>query len=220
MKERIPPQFEGKTLDYSKTVDFSSTAQAIQYFYYASTKLLDINNWHHITKGPSAEFCVVSPDGNSADRRVQKGDFIRIDIPGPGLPSADGYDWVQVEEIQEEYNGDTKRLVLTLRPSPDPTQSNTDTAHFFKKIATSTFLMEQKDNLVLLRYAGRNEVINTDNESLMDNFRNFMVGIGAKLGASYPQWKALIDGLGSLELSAFPTTAPPPDTDSSNRMGR
>ncbi|HMR18104.1 MAG TPA: hypothetical protein PKA53_02290 [Sphingobacterium sp.] len=172
IKKDIPPQYTGKTVDYHKSVDFSSTYEADRFFNEVKLKLVHVNDWHHITEGPSAEFCIVDAGGNLLERTVEKGDRIRIDIPGPGLPSAKGYDWVQVEDIDEE-----------------------DTAHFFKSLATSTILVEQTGSNVSLQYAGRNEVINTENESNWDNIRNFLVGIGAKMGASYPQWKALIDGL-------------------------
>ncbi len=56
-------------------------------------------------------------------------------------------------------------------------------------------MVRQEENKVIINYAGRNEVINTDTDHILDNVRNFLVGITAQLGASYPQWKALVDGL-------------------------
>lgn len=195
MNDHIPEQREGKALDYFKSVDFSSPTQSNEFFEEAKAKLFDVNNWHQIAQIPSAVFAIVDKTGHKLDRPIQEGDFIRIDIPGPGLPSAKGYDWVQVEEILEEQQHEMKRLTLTLRPCADPIQENTDTAHFFKRIATSSILIEQQARRLFFHYAGRNEVVNTDNISMLDNFRNFMVGLTAKIGASFPQWKALIDGL-------------------------
>lgn len=196
MENNIPEQYTGKTVDYYKSVDFNSRSQADDFFAEAKHKLMDVNNWHRITQGPSAEFCVMDARGRQQQRTIEKHDRIRIDIPGPGLPSSKGYDWVQVEDITEEETPHLKKIVVMLRPCSDPTHAGADTAHFFKNLATSTILIEQKMNNVYLHYAGRNEIVNTDNESNLDNIRNFLVGLGAKLGASYPQWKALIEGLG------------------------
>ncbi|ERJ57296.1 hypothetical protein [Sphingobacterium paucimobilis] len=197
MRTPIPEQIEGKALDCFKTIDFPSLQDSARFFEQAKTKLLDINNWHQITGRPSAEFQIMDSFGLPLDRTVERGDYIRIDIPGPGLPSADGYDWVQVESIDKQSEGQNQRLTLTLRPSPDPTNEHTDTAHFFKRLATSSILLEQTGKRIFIHYAGRNEIINTDNSSILDNFRNFMVGLGAKMGASFPQWQALVDGLGN-----------------------
>lgn len=198
IKEHIPEQFAGKQLDCFKAVNLSKQHDADQLFKLAKHKLLDVNHWHQITAPPSAEFHIVDANNQNIDRAVQIGDHIRIDIPGPGLPSAKGYDWVQVEDIIEESTIEQRRIVLTLRPCADPTNTNDDIAHFFQKIATSSIHILQKQKHVFLHYAGRNEVINTKNESLADNFRNFLVGLGAKMGASFPQWRALIEGLGRL----------------------
>jgi len=199
MNGDIPRQFEGKSLDCYKSVTLHSREQAELFYERVKTRLLDVNHWDKIAELPSATFTIKDTAGHTLNRPVQEGDYIQIDIPGPGLPSSKGYDWVQVEQITETIENEDINIILTLRPAPDPTQDLTDTAHFFKRIATSSILLEQKDKNIYLHYAGRNEVINTDNDSILDNFRNFMMGLGAKLGASFPQWKALIEGLGDIE---------------------
>jgi len=192
----LPRQYTGKALDYYQAVDCETVGEAKDVFSRVRAKLFEVNQWHKMSEGPSAEFCIMDSAGEKQDRTVQKGDHIRINIPGPGLPSSEGYDWVQVEEIREEHvDPDYQKILLTLRPSPDPTNPLSDTAHFFKAVATSNFLVERKGLQVFLHYAGRNELINTDNKSNLDNLRNFFIGLTAKMGASFPQWKAVIDGL-------------------------
>lgn len=199
MEKNIPKQVEGKSLDCFKTVDLPSLEEATTFFKHIKRKLIDVNHWNEITKAPSATFTIVDASGHTIERPVKKHDYIRIDIPGPGLPSAKGYDWVHVEDITETANAEGADILLTLRPCSDPTQEDMDTAHFFKRLATSSILVEQKGRHISLHYAGRNEIINTDNASMLDNLRNFMVGLGAKMGASFPQWKALIEGLGDAD---------------------
>lgn len=195
MKHEIPKQFTGKQLDYSRTIVLPSPIRAEERFQKIRHRLMDVNAWHKVAKVPSAKFNIVNDKNQIQERTVREGDHIRIDIPGPGLPSADGYDWVRVEKIDTIKTGAEQQLVLTLRPCSDPTGDHTDTAHFFTRLATSTFLVKLTGRQVVVRYAGRNEVINTDNIAAWDNFRNFLIGLAAKLGASFPQWKGLVDGL-------------------------
>src|SRR5690606_17574971 len=158
-------------------------------------RLLQVNRRHRITDGPYTELCVAEERDNPLDTMVEQRERIGMHVLRVGLHSNQGYAWWHVEAIAEEQHEDSKRMLISLRPCPDPTNDKDDTAHFFKALATSSFLLEQKRNTILLHYAGRNEVINTENESNWDNIRNFLVGLGAKMGASYPQWKALVDGL-------------------------
>lgn len=195
MKNIIPTQKEGNKLDCFETVEFSTTEIANRAFVKAANNLLAINEWHHIAELPSAVFQLVDHSGLKLERLMQLHDYIKIDIPGPGLPRTDGYDWVNVVHIETKNEPDFNLLSVSLKPCPDPTHpDNKDTAHFFEGIASSTLIVEQRNNSLLFQYAGRNEIPNTENDKLVDNVRNFMVGVGAVLGASYPQWKALIKG--------------------------
>jgi hypothetical protein len=205
MKKEIPQQRAGKTVDYYKSVSFNLLMQTDRFYDQVKQRLLDVNNWHKISEGPSAKFSIVDADGTNLSKSIEKNDYIKIDIPGPGLPSSKGYDWVQVDQLINEVTRKTKKIVLTLRPCKDPTNTNNDTAHFFKDIASSSITIEQHNNNVFLHYAGRNEVVNTDNKSSLDNIRNFIIGLATKIGASYPQWKTLIDGLGRIDKTPSPT---------------
>jgi len=197
-----PPQKEGKQLDCHEPLEFPSLSESQAFYLIARKRLLDINCWHEISESPSAKFCIIDADLGRRDRQAQEGDFIRIDIPGPGLPSADGYDWVQIERIEESESATKREICLTLRPCADPTNNSSDIAHFFKNLATSTLLIQQNYNKVNIHYAGRNELVNLENESISDNIRNFFVGVFAKVGASYPQWKALIKGIAKTDTSS------------------
>lgn len=195
MNSNIPQQIEGNQLDCHESVQLPSLYEAEQFYREAKSRLLDVNNWHRITKPASAKFCIMDESETKHYRQVRINDFIRIDIPGPGLPSTGGFDWVQVEQIDEEKQSNWQRITLTLRPCADPTSDNPDTAHFYKEISTSTLIVEQKENSINSHFAGRNEVINKENKQFGDNFRNFMIGLFAKIGISFPHWKALIKGL-------------------------
>lgn len=192
---KIPEQKVGKALDYSRQLNLPDETAAFNRYRQIVKKLLDVNAWNDIATGISAEFVIVNEKNEVQDRRVKKYDFIRIDIPGPGAPSAGGYDWVQVTAFDQTDHQNKRKTFLSLQPCPDPRTLDENTAHFFKKFTSSNIVIKQEANTVSLQYAGRNEVINTETDHILDNIRNFLVGLGAKMGASYPQWKALIDGL-------------------------
>lgn len=70
-----------------------------------------------------------------------------------------------------------------------------ETKHFFKNLATSTFQVKREGKTVQANYYGRNEMTNLQLDSFVDRLRDIFVALGAKLGASFPQWKALVKGI-------------------------
>ncbi|SKB87196.1 hypothetical protein SAMN05660226_03533 [Parapedobacter luteus] len=192
----VPPQYTGKQVDLDAHIDLPDDQSASNFFLLAKSRLFDVNNWYQIAEVPVSSFVLTDRYGGEAVKsRPEEGDRIRIDIPGPGPSAGDGYDWVEVEDITEENGPMGERCSITLRPTNNPLKLNDDTAHFFKDVASSTIVVERQGHRVIARYHGRNEVVNTDTDSVVDNTRNTMVGLGAKLGLSYPQWKSLVAGI-------------------------
>jgi len=189
----VPPQLHGSQMDAVEKRQFDTEQEAITSFRTFANRLLDVNNWGKYA-GISA-FQLINEKGIRADRLAVKNDFIRIDIPGPGTQVGMGYDWVLVEEIMEFSSSDGQILAMRVRPCPHPISNKAETAHFFKPEATSTFIIRQKGKYIFAEEHGRNEMPNTGQGTLYDKGRNFMVGIAAKIGLSYPQWKSLVKGL-------------------------
>ena len=204
MKNIIPEQKEGKRLDCFESIDFESETIASLAFDAAKENLLAVNKWFELADIPATIFQLTDGYGNPIDRTLRLHDYIRLNIPGPGLPSSDGYDWVNVVNVLFDNSADHKSFAITLKPCPDPRNpEQKDTAHFFEGISSSTFLIEQRRNSLLFQYAGRNEVINVENEHLADIIRNYIIGLGAKIGASYPQWKLLLKGMADRVAKVF-----------------
>jgi len=204
MKNIIPEQKEGKRLDCFESLEFPSETIADLAFDRAVDNLRKVNHWYEFAKLPATVFQLTAGYGTPIDRLLELHDYIRLDIPGPGLPSSAGYDWVNIVSLLSEKTNDYKIFAITLKPCPDPSQpANKSTAHFFEGISSSTFLIEQRRNSLLFQYAGRNEIINVDNENMSDNIRNYLVGLAAKIGASYPQWKSLLKGMADTVAKEF-----------------
>lgn len=186
----VPDQHQGSSMDAIEKRVAQSREDAARLFERASGRLLNINGWGNLA-GVSA-FQLMDASGIRVEREVREGDYIRIDIPGPGTIAGMGYDWVRVEEIQSFGESDGQIVGIRVRPSAHPVSGSLETAHFLKDTATSTFIIKRIGIEVLAEEHGRNEVTNTDAERLLDKGRNFTVGIAAKLGLSYPQWKSLV----------------------------
>jgi hypothetical protein len=204
MKNIIPEQKEGKHLDCFESLEFASEAIADLAYISAINNLRKVNHWYELAQIPSTVFQLTTGYGTPIDRLLELHDYIRLDIPGPGLPSSHGYDWVNVVSLLSDKTDDYSVFSITLKPCPDPSNpGDKNTAHFFEGISSSTFLIEQRRNSILFQYAGRNEIINVDNENISDNVRNYIIGLAAKMGASYPQWKSLIKGMAHAVAKEF-----------------
>lgn len=191
--DRIPDQQEGSKIDVEESRNFETMQDATIFFSVACHRLLNINLWGDIA-GLSS-FQLFDEQGNEVVREGMQGDYIRIDIPGPGTQLGDGFDWVRIEEIFRHQDDKEELLSVKVRPSINPMAKGTSTAHFLKAEATSTFIVRRLHLRVQAEEHGRNEMANTDTTHILDNARNLLVGGAAKLGLSYPQWKLLVKGI-------------------------
>ncbi|WP_270088975.1 hypothetical protein [Sphingobacterium sp. SYP-B4668] len=209
MKHEIPTQHDGRKMDASESISFAHLADAKQCYDVVRSRLLCISHWYQIAELPMATFTHLDNVGQATLQTPNIGDYIQIDIPGPGLPSTDGFDYVQIERIDESNDPNLQALTITLRPCVNPLSAHDDeTKHFFKNIATSTLQIQRINNSINANYFGRNEVINLEVDALSDKIRNFIIGAGAKLGASFPQWKSLLKGLLNTNISTSDQQCP------------
>jgi hypothetical protein len=193
--EIIPGQEKGAESNTEATRTFASEKQAQDFFKILKQRLSSVNQWQHYAGKLTAQFRLIDANGNKADREVLKGDHFRIDIPGPGPVTGEGYDWVQVEEIIEESNGGSETLAIRVRPATNPNNERNDVAHFFSDDATSSFVVSREGVVVKAAVYGRNEKPNTHAETVIDKARNAAVASGAIAGAAKLQWKSLVEGL-------------------------
>jgi hypothetical protein len=130
---------------------------------------------------------------------VQKGDYFKIDIPGPGSDSGEGYDWVQIEEVETTTSLDGERFGFRVRPTDNPQNRKEDVAHFYSEESTSSFIVERQNNKITASVHDRNTKPNTDADTVIDKIRDTIVGAAGVASFSKIQWKKLTDGLVSDE---------------------
>lgn len=198
----IPEQKEGKHNDLEHSVSFAGAEEAKDCFRRAQKRLLNPKTWHELGGTFSAEFVLVDSAGAMPKRLAQVGDMYRIDLPGPGPKSGNGYDWVRVDAIDDrsDANNEEELFALRLVPTCNPYNRNPATAHFFTASASSTFIIKREGTKVTASYHGRNETANRDTQSGIDNIRNAVMGSAALAGLSELQWTSLLHSLLSPEL--------------------
>lgn len=190
----VPEQKTGAQSNTEVEKKCSTEEEAHLLYTKAAKRLLTPNLWHRVAGTGGAQFYLTDSTGNEVDRAPQKGDHFKIDVPGPGPATGDGFDWVRIEEIIKEDGADAQRITIRVRPATNPTNNKHDVAHFFSEEATSNFVVERTGTVVKAAVHGRNEAPNTSAEALLDKARNTAVATGAISGFAKLQWSNLVNG--------------------------
>lgn len=182
-------------MNVEDSVRLANEAEAKSFYQVVKNRLLNINRWKDWAGALSAGFALTNEDGQAIDTFPRAGNYFRINIPAPGIVSGEGYDWVRIEEVKEESEGNREYTVIRVRPARSPLNKTDDTAHFYTEEATSNFVVQRKGLDVSAGVHGRNEKPNVETETVIDKIRNAVVGTGAVAAFSKLQWKALVKGL-------------------------
>jgi len=191
----IPEKFDGGNINAESVVQLHNLTAAKELFLLAKKRLMDVNNWKEISEQAVAEFRLTDSRGNEVSGPVQEGMFFRIDIPGPGTETGDGFDWVIVEKISEYQLEDIESFGIRVRPAPNPTNTDQEIAHFYSSQTTSTFTVTRENTKVTAAVYDRNTKANTDDQSFLDKIRNILTGVAGILAFSKIQWESLTSGL-------------------------
>jgi hypothetical protein len=202
----IPVNEKGKPNDLEFSVTLDTIDKARHCYMRAVKRMQNPRIWHELAGWASAAFTLVGMTGEDLPRLAWEGDYIRIDVPGPGPAEGGGYDWVRVEKMQEyiDSSGQREWTGMKVRPCGVPGPGAPGTAHFFTSDATSTYIIERDGLTVKALYHGRNEVPNTTAPKVSDKVRNALVAAGAIVSLSEVQWTALSKGFLSEEIGGRP----------------
>jgi hypothetical protein len=196
-EQSIPDQETGGKTDFSEERTFENQAKAHQGFKHAAARLLTVSEWHNYAGPGSSRFCLTNNLGDEVTGFAVEGFFFNIDLPVPGSNAGDGLEWVIIERIEanENANAAEEFIAMTVRPIPDPRKTDPETAHFYKDISTSTFIVKRVGQTVSAAVHGRNETPNNSDVNFHDKIRNTIIALTARIGMSGPQWQMLVKGL-------------------------
>src|SRR5689334_4125757 len=115
--ESIPQHEKGVQTNTETSVELDSVEAAKSFYRKVKERLLQVNDWHSYAGALTADFQLTDKDGKDVERLVEKGDHFKIDIPGPGPATGDGFDWVRVEAIEEKKEGEEESIMIRVRPA-------------------------------------------------------------------------------------------------------
>jgi hypothetical protein len=188
----IPEQTTGKEITADASVKVDDT-EAHAAFEKAKDKLLQVNDWQKMTGALGAGFQLFDADAQQVNREVRKGDFLRIDIPGPGSTAGNGFDWAKVEDLKTYNTEDVQSIAFIVRPTGNPHTNSDVVAHFYAPESTSTFTVTREKNKITAAIYDRNIEANEQASEPSDKLRNQAVGKSAKHAFSKLQWQALVN---------------------------
>ena len=138
MKEAIkapatPAHTKGKFVDAEHAVEEPTLEEAIVTYNRACARMLNPPVWEQLTAGKNVSFKLATENEDEVQRLAKEGDYFKIDLPGPGSASGQGYDWVIVEPIEENTSPEADdSLAMRLRACSNPHTEAESVAHFFQ----------------------------------------------------------------------------------------
>ena len=191
----VPTQHTGEEIEAEASVEFDEENEAKKFYLIAKEGLLNVNNWNKLAGIISARFQLTDTSCKEIDRQVQKGDYLKIDIPGPGSKEGDGYDWVCIEELKEVSEANIQSIGFRVRPAKNPCGEKNETAHFYSDESTSNFIVTREGKKITALIIDRNIKPNVHAQSLTDKIRDTAVGMSAIGMFSKIQWQNLAKGI-------------------------
>jgi hypothetical protein len=179
---------EGKSSVTSARRDFETAENAGKTFARLRQRLFDVNRWEKFSG--AAAFQLFGETGQMLETETaQKENFIRITLPGSGK-----HDWVKIIDIHDAAG----EVVITVRPSYDPTEKEADekksTSHFFTSEATNNFCLRKKDSALAVYVIGLHEKPNlTESEGVLEAARNAATTALGWLGFQKIEWQTFCE---------------------------
>ena len=193
----VPQQKKGSFHDTESFKEYSDSQLAFSGFEILKERFLDINRWQEFGGKGGAKFKHFDQNGKPVNRIPQKGDLIRIDIPGPGNPETKGFDWVKIVTFSDQFikNDELENILMDCVPTSPPSQKeNGHIAHFYSDQSASVFSISRSATYIQMSIYGRNETPNMKT-NLIGKIRNFVIAFGGMFGISKTQWKSFADGI-------------------------
>ena len=172
---------------------FPTETEAEKAFSILRKRLFRIKRWN--LESEISSFHLFDENGKSQpEKTAVVGDFIKIGLPGSGKD-----DWVRIVEIQDSAD----ETVLTIQPSPDPTdkENKKTTSHFFTAESTNNFCLQKNDLKISFYVIGLNEKTNTEETSgVLETVRNVAAAnLGSILGIQKAQWETFCENFIEIE---------------------
>lgn len=158
-------------------------------------KFLNVDYWTALSDVENLFFSHYDAEGNRVKRKAERGDFIKVDLPGP-VPLY----WVRIESIKDQPD----KVEIISRPSYDPTERplrKDITAHFFDKNTLNKLSFERVGNRLIAEVRGINAAINNKPKEADTSIINTTVALGGWAGMQKRQWDSFTRNLVTLKTN-------------------
>lgn len=193
---KIPLQREGEFHDVVSMHCAENIEMALRKFESVERRLISVNDWHSLSPNVKAKFQQFHSETHEPTSALKVGNFIRIEIPGPGNPSGNGYDWTKISDIQ--IGSDNEILpffAMTIIPCAAPDTTENTVAHFYGDESSNTFVIRRIGDCLYTEVHGRNQLANTSDVPLLDSIRNKAIVLGSKIGIGSLNWLAFSEAI-------------------------
>ena len=185
----IPRQLKGGCHDIVSMHCANTIDIAKDQFEQLQERLQSVNLWDTYSNKVKTKFVLFDPIKNQPTQELKIGNFIKIDIPGPGNPSGSGFDWTEIIDIQiGKESEDHPFFAFTIKPCPAPDSNDETVAHFYNEESSNTFVVRKMGTCIYVEIHGRNQIENTSDAPLLDILRNKAVALGSKYGIGNLNW--------------------------------
>ena len=193
----IPEQTEGAFHDTESRKNYQVLESAARDFQILKDRFFAINHWKDYCGKGSADFKVFDTDGVFVNRIPKTGDYIRIDIPGPGDLENKGYDWVKIMEVSDQYllDNELESFTVVCYPSSPAKAADGKIAHFYSSASSSSFRIARGSDFISVGIYGRNEKPNFRKKNLLNKIRSFLISFGGFARFTKIEWKCVADSL-------------------------
>ena len=193
---KIPKHKKGESSDIVNMICKEDGSLASTYFNEIKERLISVNQWHTYSDDIKANFYLVDSNDSLVSKGFEIGNYIKIDIPGPGNPSGKGFDWTEIINIQDGCDDNfIPFFAFTIKPCTNPNETNNAVAHFYTDDTTNTFIVRRVANCVYLEVHSRNEIENINDIPILDKVRNKAIAVGGKVGLGNLNWNTFTKGL-------------------------
>lgn len=190
--ELISPQRSGRAIDAEATAWLSAEKTASVFYELVRNRMQHVNSWAVIAGNLFAEFQLVTKEGLEVFRKAQEGDYLRISVMGPDGKSGDTYDWVRIEEVNDDVEGD--RFSFRVRPANHPSAHRGVPDKLYDRGSMSTFQVLREGRRVTVTISDRDERSDRD-VAYGEKVRNHIVTWAALTRFSGIPWQTLAEGL-------------------------
>ena len=186
-----PKQERGLSQSTVRTKTYKTEAEAEADFRLKKEKLMRPGGWNSkpigLTYADAPAWSLHDSKGKEAmtNRRAEKGDLLKIEAPGMSRF------FVQVKDAKNEKDN----VEFTVAPTRDPQAIAEETSHFFEKESTRTFSLQRDGKQVRFTTLGRNEKLNTGNQSGYNSTMNAVQGLTIMGGGGDVYWDNFADNL-------------------------